>query len=149
MYILHKTSTNGNTLVKNPSLFTFINIQLVVLDGISSFFENKVPVISAFNSDVKLKGEVRFENNELLLSQGILYLATLSHLIFSENVKVEFINNTVMLNDNAFIKAFSTTSSTLNTICAFQFEAIDNITDALNITFKNSSFPVRKLLVKL
>ena len=47
------------------------------------------------------------------------------------------------LNDNALINAFSTTSSTLNTICAFQFEAIDNITDVLNITFKNNSFPER------
>ena len=37
--------SNGNTIVKNPSLFTFINIQLVVLDGISSFFENKILVI--------------------------------------------------------------------------------------------------------
>ena len=135
--------SNGNKLVKNPSLLTFINIQLVVLDGISSFFENKIPVISAFNSDVKLKGEVRFENNEILLSKGILYLAILSQLIFSENVKVEFINNRMTFNDIALINAFSTTSSTLDTICAFQFEAIDNITDALNITFKNNSFPER------
>ena len=129
--------------MKNPSLFTFINIQLAILDEISLFIDNEVPVISAFNSDVKLKGEVRFENNEILLSHGILYLATLSHLIFSENVKVEFINNRVMFNDSALINGFSTTSNTLDTYSAFQFESIDNVlnaADAFNITFKNNSF---------
>ena len=67
-----------DTLLKNPSLFTFINIQLAILDEISLFIDNEVPVISAFNSDVKLKGEVRFENNEILLSHGILFSNTFS-----------------------------------------------------------------------
>ena len=144
----HGLVPNVNPLLKNPSLFTFINIQLAILDEISLFIDNEVPVISAFNSDVKLKGEVRFENNEILLSHGILYLATLSHLIlnFSENVKVEFINNRVMFNDSALINGFSTTSNTLDTYCAFQFESIDsvlNAADAFNITFKNNSFANR------
>ena len=70
------------------------------------------------------------------------YLATLSHLIFSENVKVEFINNRVMFNDSALINGFSTTSNTLDTYCAFQFESIDyvlNVADAFNISFRNKS----------
>ena len=142
----HGLVPNVNPLLKNPSLFTFINIQLAILDEISLFIDNEVPGISAFNSDVKLKGEVRFEHNEILLSHGILYLATLSHLIFSENVKVEFINNRVMFNDSALINGFSTTSNTLDTYCAFQFESIDsvlNVADAFNITFKNNTFANR------
>ena len=142
----HGLVPNVNPHLKNPSLFTFINIQLAILDEISLFIDNEVTVISAFNSDVKLKGEVRFENNEVLLSHGILYLTTLSHLIFSENVKVEFINNGVVFNDSALITGFSTTSNTLGTYCAFQFESIDsvlNVAHAFNITFKNNSIANR------
>ena len=58
-------------------------------------------------------------------------------------MKVEFINNRVMFNDSALINGFSTTSNTLDTYCAFQFESIDNVlnvADVFNITFKNNSF---------
>ena len=51
-----------------------------------------------------------------------------------------------MFNDSALINGFSTTSNTLDTYCAFQFESIDNIlnaADAFNITFKNNSFANR------
>ena len=77
----HGLVPNVNPLLKNPSLYTFINIQLVILDVISLFIDNEVLVIAAFNSNVKLIGEVRFENNEILLSHGILYLATLSQYL--------------------------------------------------------------------
>ena len=136
-----------NALTKNPSLFTFINVQLVIFEDTSLFIDNEVSAISAFNSDIKLRGKIVFQKNTLQKTRGVVFLNSLSHLIFSEYVNVTFINNIVMY-DSALIDAFITDSNTPNTQCAFQFEKINenmlNATDMYNITFIDNTFSQSK-----
>ena len=133
----NKQGTAGNSLYSTVASMTFINWNNVTISGNSVFNNNFAPVITAYNSNLNLKGKILFQDNVGSNGAAISLLHS-SYLILHEHLNVTFINNEALLYGGAIYSDGEDVPG--NTKCAIQIYS--NKTDYreldINITFKEN-----------
>ena len=92
----NQQGTAGSSIYSTVASMTFVNWNNVTIMGNSDFQDNFGPVITAYNSNLNLKGKILFQDNAGSNGAAISLLQS-SYLIVHEHLNVTFINNEALL----------------------------------------------------
>ena len=122
--------TTYNFLYSTIASMTFVNWNNVTITGNSFFTNNWSPAITAYNSNLNLKGTILFQDNVGSYGAAISLLQS-SYLILHEHLNVTFINNEVLLYGGAIYSDGGDVPG--NTICAIQIYSNKTVHRELDI----------------
>ena len=109
-----------NPIYTTVASMTFVNWNNVTITGNSDFHDNLSPAITAYNSNLNLKGKIQFKNNVGSNGAAISLLQS-SYLILHEHLNVTFINNEALLYGGAIYSDGEDVPG--YTICAIQINS--------------------------
>ena len=92
----YNKGTADTSLYSTVASMTFVNWNNVIITGKSVFTNNWSPAITAYNSNLNLKGTILFQDNVGSYGAAISLLQS-SYLILHEHLNTTFINNEALL----------------------------------------------------
>ena len=122
--------TADTSLYSTVASITFVNWNNVTITGKSVFTNNLSPAITAYNSNLNLKGTILFQDNVGSYGAAISLLQS-SYLILHEHLNATFINNEVLLYGGAIYSDGEDVPG--NTICAIQIYSNKTVHRELDI----------------
>ena len=145
--------------IANIGIFVFLNVDKIIINGSNShpsvFSHNCGSVIQTYNSEIHLKGYVKFISNHAKF--GAAFNLRESLLYFDDNLNVEMINNSAEISGGA-IYIINTVVDVIPK-CALQLSSNQHLAVSNNFAIKNGNlmyaFPIyncyslheRKLIV--
>ena len=131
--------SNGQVIaipkVAYAGMFSFYEVNSVILKGTSYFKNNNGSVIVAVGSELYLSGHMEFFGNSGAKGAGIR-LNDYCHIHFMNGLVANFYNNSANYQGGAIYAAIG--SHHITTKCVFWFDDVKNATKKLNVTFSGN-----------
>ena len=126
----YNQGTADTSLYSTVASMTFVNWNNVTITGKSVFTNNWSPAITAYNSNLNLKGTILFQDNVGSYGAAISLLQS-SYLIVHEHLNATFINNEALLYGGAIYSDGEDAPG--NKICAIQIYSNKTVHRELDI----------------